>query len=501
MAGETTTTIEGRTTRRSWRGWLALALTGRRWALVAAAVLLQGIYAGFFVRQYGLLPYYARPLLDLGKIGGYGPDQLMATGTALGLMVVAHALAWWGARRLTAAAVGPALAVSLLFQATLLWMYPIVAADIFNYALQGRLLTEHGLNPMTTMPSQAPGDPWLPYSAWRDIVLPYGPLWVGISVGVAALAGDSLLAALLGFKLVALLANLLNAWLVWRIAARLRPEAALPALIFYAWSPLVLFETVGNGHNDGLLATPLLLMLWVVARGGAWATLSQPALALAVLVKYWPVIHAPAALLATWQTTGRRWWAVALGMALGAAVVVAGFAPFWEGPRTLEAVRREASGTTTSFVALIVLFGAPLFDKDTWLRLLRPAIAFGLLLLVLWRRPRQPADLPASLVDVTLAYLLVATFWFQPWYLVPLVALAAASADRWRQSVAIAYSATAHASYLVYFYLWVTPWWGALSVEGVQTLAVAVTHLPVLALLLLRAGWLGATRQSAARSG
>lgn len=526
--------------------------------LAVAAVTLQASYAGFFLWRYPLLPYYERPLLDLGKIGGYGLDALLATGQAFGLLFAAHALAWWGARRLATSAVGPILALSALFQLTLAFVYPVVAADVFNYLLQGRLLALHGLNPLTATPASAAADPWLRYSAFPQLQLAYGPVWVWLAALIAALTPANLLAALLGVKALAIAANLANSLLIYRIAARLRPAAALPALVFYAWSPLVLFETVANAHNDGVMATPLLLAIWLVVRGGRRALLAPAALTVAALVKYAPVILLPPVVLAAWQAAragepgsrgaggmrphpnlsqrkrGEAPWParvpvsggaprpapapaereraggeggapapplprspaplLLLGLALSGLLAALAYAPFWAGPATLAGVGRQAAETTTSLVAVLAASQAAGWSKETWVTVGRLAAGAILLLVMLWRRPATAAAAPAAAFDLLLAQLLVATFWFQPWYLVPLLGLAAASADRWRQTVGFVFGVSATASYLVYFYLWVTPWWGTLSQPQVQALAAAVVYLPPLLLLAGRLAQRGVRR-------
>jgi hypothetical protein len=126
------------------------------------------------------------------------------------------------------------------------------------------------------------------------------------------------------------------------------------------------------------------------------------------------------------------------------------------------------------------------WPKERWLGIARPASGLILLAVMLWRRPMSPAGLPAAAFDLTLAQLLIATAWFQPWYLVPLLGLAAASADRRRQALGLIFAASATASYLVYFYLWTTPWWGRLSLAHVQILAAAVVYLPPIAYCVVR---------------
>ncbi len=113
--------------------------------------------------------------------------------------------------------------------------------------------------------------------------------------------------------------------------------------------------------------------------------------------------------------------------------------------------------------------------------------ALALTLVVRRRRRGELHAVAVALFDLTLVYLLVGALWFQPWYLVPLVGLAALL-DRARRVVAIAYAIGATASYVVYFYVW--PWlgWGYERLV-VQGLAVAVAHGPAWLVLAVFAGW------------
>jgi hypothetical protein len=376
---------------------------------------------------------------------------------------------------------------------TLALVYPIVAADVFNYALQGRLLEQHGLNPLTARPSDA-DDPWLPYSAYPNIQLAYGPLWAAVSAGVTFLAGDNLLAAVMGFKLLAIGVNLVSSVLIYRIVLKLRREAALPAVVLYAWSPLVLFETVANAHNDGLLALALLLAIWLVLRSRLAAALAPGAIMLAVLIKFTPVVVLPTVLMAVWRRL-RSLRLLGLGVVGAGALLVLSYLPFWQGLDTFNGLQRQSGEVTTSWPALLIAAQAGGLEKATWLQVARLVAGLVVLLIIWWGRPRRPAALPAAIFDVLLAYLLVATFWFQPWYLVPLIAVAAATADERRARLALVFSVSATASYAVYFYLWTTPWWGTLSDPAVLGLACAIVYLPPLALLGL--AWVRRRRNSA----
>src|SRR5207248_579073 len=84
------------------------------------------------------------------------------------------------------------------------------------------------------------------------------------------------------------------------------PRFALPMVALFAWNPLLLFEFSGNGHNDALLLTFLLLAVYLAARG--WLLPALVALSLSAMVKFVTVLILPLFVL-YWvrrQATRRR---------------------------------------------------------------------------------------------------------------------------------------------------------------------------------------------------
>ncbi|HEV2334370.1 MAG TPA: hypothetical protein VGS13_02620, partial [Stellaceae bacterium] len=88
----------------------------------------------------------------------------------------------------------------------------------------------------------------------------------------------------------------------------------------YAWHPLPLWEFAGSGHVDAAIVAFLVVALWSRRRFGGAAT--GVALALGVLVKFYPAVLFPA----LWRPWGwRREWR--MPAAFAAAVVLA-YLPF-----------------------------------------------------------------------------------------------------------------------------------------------------------------------------
>ncbi len=148
----------------------------------------------------------------------------------------------------------------------------------------------------------------------KAIGTPYGP----VTVGISALA-DWVSHSVFAMKAAFLVCDAAVAIL---LVAMLR-SAGLPAanVAVYAWSPLVVVEVAGSGHNDPLAILLVLASLYLLMLGRPW--LAAPVLGLAVAAKYLAVLLLPAV---WWPLVRRGRWLLAAGVAALA------FAPFLGGP-------------------------------------------------------------------------------------------------------------------------------------------------------------------------
>lgn len=462
-----------------------------RWPFLATLALGLASLAGYIfglVRPYSLIRYGDRPLLDLGKIGGYDPAAGLRYTALFGALWLAYLAAGALAARVTRWLCPLAYGGAALFSIVLVGLYPITAADVFNYVLYG-LVQHRGANPLVVPPADVIGPPLIDYSAWPDHPSPYGPAWQWIAFAVTGVTGERLLAGILAFKLVLAGCHLLNTILVARIAAGSGTVRPAVAALWYGWNPLILYETVGNGHNDVVTLTALLLALWALTRPAGARALALPLTMLGVLSKYVAGLWLPPLALALWRVRppshGRNARTWSLLVACGACVALAALSgwPFWAGGETFTGVRRQSDLYTTSFGALamvVLVERRQMLEASALLDGLKAAMLVALALTVLVRRPRDGTveEVGGALFDLTLVYLLVGALWFQPWYLVPLLGLAPL-VDTARRAVAVAFALGATGSYVVYFYVWPALDWtpDRLVLQG---WAVAITDGPVL---------------------
>jgi hypothetical protein len=226
-----------------------------------------------------------------------------------------------GSRRGLAVILGVAVAMRI----AVLLAPPYLSSDVYRYVWDGRVQGA-SINPYRYIPA----DPALAHLRDADIFprinrgnyapTIYPPAAEAIFYGVTRISErvTAMRAAMVAFEAiaVALLLSLLTG-------------AGLPAtrIVVYAWHPLPLWEFAGSGHIDAAIIAFVALALWT-RRSAGW--LAGPALALAVLVKIYPIVVFPA-LWRRWNWRMPVLFAAALGLAylpfLGVGWGVFGFLP------------------------------------------------------------------------------------------------------------------------------------------------------------------------------
>jgi len=231
----------------------------------------------------------------------------------------------------------------------------------------------------------------------------------------------------LGWQLLSLVADLATVVLLWRLLLARGRDPRWVAV--YAWSPVAVLEAVQNGHVDALAT---LFLVGAVALAGRRPALSGVALGLATMVKLYPALLLPVLL-------GRRPVRVVTAFL---AVCVVSYVPHvlalgWDVVGFLPGYLAEEDYASGERYLLL----RPLGLSGPATTVLAAAIGLGVAVAVL-RRVRalpQGADhAPAALLLLGAA-LLVATP-VQPWYGLPLAALAAlAGRAAWLAIPAAAY--------------------------------------------------------------
>lgn len=423
-----------------------LALAGKpELQLSALAIASLAIYYFVLIRPYGLLEWWTQPGRTIAKIANYDPR---IGAVYLVAILVLFLFAWLAARivlrtqtRRTWAII---IAATVAFNALMLALYPVDAADIFDYIVRARMQVYYGANPFYQNPSSIPAvknDSFYRYMGWPDVPTAYGPWWEMAAAAVARIPGNGVIENVLAFKGFAILAYFATLVVVGWTLKRHAPQRALYGVTFLAWNPLAVFSIAGNGHNDSVMI--LFLVLGFALMIEKHWTLAALAIVGGALVKFIPALVFPVIILAALQHLG-GWWAriryLAVTGLASAAMVAISYGHYWRGGDILGQDWRTHL-FTTSLATLAKAYLEHQYDpKLADLLISRGAAALIMLwiaweLVRLWRRGSAGATFNwepyvGAGITILLFYLLVTCLWFQPWYTLWAIGLAALLPDK-----------------------------------------------------------------------
>jgi hypothetical protein len=387
-------------------------MSGSRLAAYGLVAVIVGAVSVLLIAEPDLGPY---PLLAV----------LLASFAALGLLVGLEPL-----RR--SLSMGVVLGVS----GALLLGSAIAPArssdDLWAYAMYGRAIVEHHENPYVHPPSDFPDDPMLehvdPY--WRGTTARYGPVFIAITVPIAAVVRDHPLPTRLAYQLLAALAVFVALVLV---ARRTRNATAVAVVGF---NPVTAYVVVNGGHNDALVGLGVLAGVLLATRDRHIP--AALAFTAAALVKATAGLALLAYLVWLAYQRGPRVVVRAAGVAVGVTLVsliIVGFGNII-GPLlgARETVLPHSPWTLFAANGLGKAFGYGYEELGPLGRLSTIGIVTGLVIGAIFVVSRLRDATPLYVVSgALLAYLFVSVYtppWFAAWVF-PVVALA----WRWRVSL------------------------------------------------------------------
>jgi hypothetical protein len=157
----------------------------------------------------------------------------------LGIVILLFVFHWYCIKR--AKNVNP-VKLALLIGGVLLFSYPLLSHDFFNYMFDAKILTFYHQNPYMHKALDYPGDPWIRFMHWVHRPYPYGPVFLAVTVipsflgmGKFVIHFFLLKATFVGFYLLS----------VYFLAKIDRKQA-----LFLATQPLLLIEGLVSGHNE-----------------------------------------------------------------------------------------------------------------------------------------------------------------------------------------------------------------------------------------------------------
>ncbi len=510
----------------------AVATPVRDLATDAAAVLIPGFAAIstavwlIFLRWYGLSDRIEFPYFAFEKIPGQFDSAIMHRTLALFLIAsfvyVCACLVLAKTKRLTNSIKLGAVGLIAGPAVVNIFLFPVGALDIFNYMVDLKLAFHFGDNPyLVTNPSYLKGDPFVRSAFLLNIPLFYGPAWLMLSGIPALIAGfNSVLNLLIALKVFNLVLLALTALMIARSQPNERRRWLAP--VVFLGNPLVVFEGIGNAHNDVMMTVFMVAALYAL-RGSRRSWLGVPALALSALVKLFSAALAPLlfveAVMSKWPL--RRF--VIAGVVTVAVVIVTA-APFWDGGKPwdgfLEGTRLSQRMDHVSPLSLaqqqlkqeqverapssryLAKYASsdivPRQDQDKLHRQFTILFVVLALVVIAARMKRLISLERAAALTLILFSLLMTNLY--PWYLIPIFALLALDLE----PLGLAYVFAATALGLAYYpaYVWAHFNTG-MPLYSVHLYLAMFLTAPMIAFLLVdvvRVGWIGLPRSYAAAS-
>jgi hypothetical protein len=398
--------------------------------------------------------------LPLADVRAFAPG--LGGGLLYGLLVCALFAMYWLAYRCVQGRSQPPprwliLVATTFFALPLVFTYPVNAVDVFRYFFEGRMMVEHGANPLTVPPNALTNDPLLPFAA---ILLhktsPYGPVWELLGALLYWLSRGDMTRGLIFFKLTGLGSFVGVGIVIWQLLAKQDLSTRTARLLLWLWNPALLFMFVMDAHNDIHMLLFLLLGYQKIVQRRPLAGVTL--LAIAALIKPIGLLPIPIFAVMAWQQLEgwkqRIRFVLLTTLSVGTVTTLA-FLPFGSPWPLLQRLQNEAQdGPSFSPVEFILACGRML-GVDVPLPLLARAasLLLGIIALILfWLTWRGRSPL-RGVTDIFAAYLFTALkfrIWYPTW-LFPWIVLDTGS--RFRLTTACWLLLLSQLSVLVYGYI------------------------------------------------
>ena len=372
-------------------------------------------------------------------------------------------------------------------------LLPYTSSDVFTYIGFGWQQSHYDVNPylrpIASLPAVAT-DEMLQLGHWQERTAWYGPLWLKMIKWMAA--------ASFGSPTVALLIHKIGCWAAHLATTKLLFSLTRHRFYVVLWglNPLILFECIGNGHNDVYVALLITLGLVCLIR---WKTLEAAcgALAAATMIKYGTIVAMPLVLIAYARMSRNkpalRATRMLGGVVVFAIVVLVSWNFFGLDSAVFESsLRQQAfkaqSVTSVSMQALhwLLLKG---FEIDALLAVddtitfgrygaFALACIAGVIALVRCRTSALPRVVVRWMFRTVFVLMALVSATFRTWYVVWLVPLLPGSGARMLRAV-IVLSISAEVGMLPYFAAFGEP----IEYEPIY---FAITWIPVVTVLLAK---------------
>ncbi|PIY72387.1 hypothetical protein COY87_01240 [Candidatus Roizmanbacteria bacterium CG_4_10_14_0_8_um_filter_33_9] len=132
--------------------------------------------------------------------------------------------------------------LSCVIGGILLFSYPFLSHDFFNYMFDARILTYYGKNPYLFKALDFPADKWTRFMHWTHRTYPYGPIFLILSLVPSFLGFGKFTLTFILFKATFIGLYIISVVLL----SRLNKKWA----VMFATHPLIIIEGLVSSHND-----------------------------------------------------------------------------------------------------------------------------------------------------------------------------------------------------------------------------------------------------------
>ncbi len=146
--------------------------------------------------------------------------------------------------------------LALITGIIVVFSYPFLTHDFFNYMFDAKILTFYHQNPYTHAAMDFSRDPWLRFLHWTQRVYPYGPSFLLLTLIPSFLSMGKFIASFFLMKSLFIGSYIVAVWVLEKMNKRW-------ALVL-ATHPLIIIEGLINGHNDLLALTIGLIGLYYI---------------------------------------------------------------------------------------------------------------------------------------------------------------------------------------------------------------------------------------------
>lgn len=244
--------------------------------------------------------------------------------------------------------------IAVLASLPLMLSPELFSSDVYDYVSLARLVQVHEANPFFDPVKDFRDDPFVHITSWVPWPTPYGPAGVYANVFIGALLPkpyQHIVAYILIYKFAALFLHISTSWFLWKMPG-LRRTAATNTMI-YLFNPFLLIEFPGNAHVDAVMIFWIAWGFYLREKGRPWLGFVSVTMAALTKIYSLPLVMLYAlAQTNPYESFRDKMKRFGLSALLFLIVCFILYAPYWEGPSTLNALFRHPaiSILTSSFI-------------------------------------------------------------------------------------------------------------------------------------------------------